>query len=93
MALKFIERRAHERIGEIGPADHGANEIVCGGEFQQPAGLFQAGAAHHYDRPIEAIAFENGKQQGREELGCEVLVGIDARKAARVSRSRLGSLT
>ena len=82
MALILIEGLAHARIGEVRPADHGADEIVFRGEFEQPAGLLHAGAARHHDRAVEAIAFENGKQQGREVLGSEVLVGIDARKTA-----------
>ena len=86
MPLILVQDLAHARIGEVGPTDYGADEIMLRRLFKQPARLFHAGAARDHDRAIELIAFEDGKQEGRKVFGSKVLVGIDARES-RTGRS------
>ena len=74
MPLILVQDLADARIGEVGPPDDGADEIMLRGLFEQPACLFHAGAARDHDRAIEPIAFEDGKQQGRKVFGSKVLV-------------------
>jgi hypothetical protein len=59
VALIFVEDVAYIGIGQVGPADDTANEIVFAGELEQPAGVLDGGPFGDHNRPIEAIASED----------------------------------
>ena len=68
MPLIFVQDLADARIGQVGPTDYGADEIMLRGLFEQPAGLFDAGAARDHDGAIEPIAFEDREAAGTEGI-------------------------